>query len=134
MCPGVNETPVQQTAPSAAETRLLIAAFSRVKPLALGLSTAVVSGLALFGATGVLLVLAIGKPADYPVGPHLGRLSNVLPGYDVSWAGAVLGLAYGAAVGFVVGALLGWLLNLGHAAYVRLVLRRMRQGVIDGAL
>ena len=120
--------------PSPTETRLLVAAFSRVRPVALGLSTAAVSALALFSATSLLLIAALGDEPGTPIGTNLGRLGNYLPGYDISWSGAFIGLAYGAAIGFVAGALLGFLLNLSHAVYVRLVIRRMREGVIDGAL
>ena len=136
MSVNASETPADEVAlpPSRAERRLLVAAFSRVKPVALGLAAGIVSGLALFTATGLLLIAAIGQPADYPVGPHLGLLSNFLPAYDVTWAGALLGLGYGAVVGFVAGALLGSLLNLGHTVYVRMILRRLREGVIDGAI
>jgi hypothetical protein len=45
------------------------------------------------------------------VGQHLGLLANYLPGYSVSWGGAVLGLAYGAVVGGLTGAAIAWIYN-----------------------
>ena len=122
------------TRASPAEMRLLVAAFSRVRPTALGVSLAAVVGGGLFLATAVLLLLALGQSSEYPVGTHLGRFSNYLPGYDVTWPGAFVGLLYGLGGGFVTGACLGGLLNLSHSVYVRVVRRRMRRGVIDEAL
>ncbi len=58
--------------------------------------------LLLFLATATLLVQAV--PQDYPVGPHLRDLSNYLPGYDVSWSGALAGAFYG----FIGGAIAGF--------------------------
>lgn len=136
MCSDEMKTPVESVPlpPTPAETRLLVAAFSRVKVSALGISAAVVTGLCLFMATALLLLAALIAPTGHPVGPTLGRLSNYLPGYDVTWFGAVVALLYGLVIGFAIGAILGWMLNLSHAVYIRVVLRRLRGGVIDGAL
>jgi hypothetical protein len=46
------------------------------------------------------------------VGQHLGLLRNYLPGYSVTWGGALLGLVYGAAVGAVIGASIAWIYNM----------------------
>src|SRR5262249_23978857 len=37
------------------------------------------------------------------VGPHLALLGQFLPGYEVTFLGSVIGLAYGFVVGFVAG-------------------------------
>jgi hypothetical protein len=46
------------------------------------------------------------------VGQHLGLLRNYLPGYSVTWGGAMLGLVYGAVIGALVGASIAWIYNM----------------------
>lgn len=41
------------------------------------------------------------------IGQHLGRLAYVLPGYEVSYGGALLGLIYGFFIGYALGRVLG---------------------------
>jgi len=65
-----------------------------------------VGGVGLFIATAWLLVRG-----GENVGQHLGLLSNYLPGYSVTWGGAVVGLLYGALVGAVIGAAIAWTYN-----------------------
>ena len=113
------------------ENQLVIAAFARLRPVALGIAVGAVVGLALFVATAKLLLVATG---DGPVGPHLSKLGHFLPGYTVSWGGAFLGLGYGALVGFVAGVGLAWLLNLSHTVYVLSVRRSMRRRVMSDGL
>lgn len=55
--------------------------------------------LVIFIATSVLLIRG-----GQDVGKHLQLLRYYLPGYSVSWPGALLGLAYGACIGGVIGA------------------------------
>jgi hypothetical protein len=98
---------------------LIDVAFARLDPLALALACAAVFGLALWTATAVLLLRG-----GVWVGMHLGRLSNYLPGYDVSWSGAFVGLFEGACIGLAVGAVLAWLWNLYHRAFLALVMAR----------
>jgi len=45
------------------------------------------------------------------VGQHLVLLRNYLPGYSVTWSGALLGFVYGALVGGAVGWLTAWVYN-----------------------
>ena len=45
------------------------------------------------------------------VGQHLQLLRNYLPGYRVSWGGALLGLGYGAVLGGALGGLLATTYN-----------------------
>lgn len=54
---------------------------------------------ALFVATSVLLLRG-----GQDVGKHLQLLRYYLPGYSVSWLGALLGLVYGALLGALIGA------------------------------
>src|SRR5512145_3299215 len=78
----------------------------RLQALAQGLGCGVVAGLGLFLATNWLVVK--GGPV---VGPHLALLSQFLPGYTVTFAGSLVGLAYGFVGGFAGGYLLGVVYN-----------------------
>jgi hypothetical protein len=89
----------------------------RLHALAMGLGCGVLVGLALFVATNWLVV----KGGDV-VGPHLELLAQFLPGYTVTFAGSLLGLAYGFLAGLVGGSLLS-------AVYNRIALRAPRGGV-----
>ncbi len=66
-----------------------------------GIATGLVLGFGLFAATLVLVIK--GGPEK---GAHLGRLSQVFPGYDVTVGGAFLGLLYAFVVGYALGRLL----------------------------
>jgi|SRR5690349_20275508 len=74
----------------------------RINARAWGVALGAVLGLGLCFAT---LILVWKGGAD--VGQNLGRLSNVLPGYSVSWGGAFLGLMYGFFIGYALGRVLG---------------------------
>jgi hypothetical protein len=74
----------------------------RINARAWGVATGAVFGLGLCLAT--LVLVWKGGP---DVGQHLGRLSYVLPGYSVSYAGAALGLVYGFFIGYGLGRVLG---------------------------
>lgn len=97
---------VPEAVPAPTLEELLGAAFARYDPLALGISVGAVLGLGLFLLTAT--VLAREAPASVP----LSLLGHYLFGYDVTWSGAVIGLAEGLAVGFVFGVLLAGLINL----------------------
>lgn len=90
--------------------------------LGLALSMGVLCGMALFGATAILLLQTV--PDSYPVGPHLGALSDYLPGYSVSWVGAFIGAGYGTVIGGVVGFLIAVHWNLAHYITIGLLLIR----------
>lgn len=72
--------------------------FSRLDPVALGLSVGVISGVALFLAT-LLLVIKGGSV----VGPNLELLGQFLPGYTVSVQGSIIGFVNALLLGFVIG-------------------------------
>lgn len=80
------------------ERRLIRAAVARLRAGILALVFAMTTGTGLFVATAWLLIK--GGPN---VGATLGLLGNYLPGYAVTWPGAVVGLLYGAAIGGVAG-------------------------------
>lgn len=65
-----------------------------------GMTLGVLMGLGLFAVTAFLAV----KGGEH-VGDLLGRLSHFLPGYDVDWRGAFLGLIYFFILGNVLGRL-----------------------------
>lgn len=110
-------------APSTAaqERVMLLRAFSRLDPLALGVAIGVLFGVGIAIATAVLLI-----ESGAAVGLHLYRLAFYLPGYEVSWPGAFIGLFEGGIAGGLLGAALAWLWNGYHRMFVALVLLRER--------
>jgi len=88
--------------------------FSRIDPFALGSALGIVSGFFVFLAT-IILILKGGNP----VGLRLSLLNNYLPGYQVHWTGACIGMIGTAVVGFIFGAGIAWLRNLGVFLYTR---------------
>jgi flagellar biosynthesis protein FliR len=80
--------------------RAVLTRVVRLELLVTGVTTSVLFGLALFLPT-IFLVLKGGQV----VGPHLGLLSQFLPGYDVTVVGSIIGLAYGLVLGFALGAI-----------------------------
>jgi len=100
-----------------AEVRILARAFARIDMIALGLASGAVVGGAFFLATVWLLVK--GGPV---VGPNLSLLGQLIPGYRVTWPGALLGLAFG----FVAGFAAGWVLALAKNLTVNSFLRHAR--------
>ncbi|MDO9117012.1 MAG: NAD(P)/FAD-dependent oxidoreductase [Nitrospira sp.] len=100
-----------------AEDAVIEVAFAKIDPLALGLAVGVVSGLGIFLASAVLLLRGGAAP-----GPNLSLLGNYLFGFEVTWAGAVIGLVEAGLLGFAVGALAAGLRNwtlTGYAKFVR---------------
>ncbi len=84
-----------------ADAQALHTTLERANARAWGIATGLVLGLSLCGAT-FWLVAKDGAQA----GAHLGRLSQVLPGYSVSWGGGLIGLVYGFVIGYALGRLL----------------------------
>ena len=77
-----------------------------LRPGTLAAVFAALGALGLFAATSVLLV-----KGGQDVGKHLQLLRHYLPGYTVTWPGALLGLVYGAGVGALMGAAIARLYN-----------------------
>jgi hypothetical protein len=76
----------------------LLLAFAPLHRTALGVAGGVVLGGMIFLAT-LYLVLKGG----YPVGPNLALLGQFFFGYEVTFPGAFIGLAYGFLTGFILG-------------------------------
>ena len=71
----------------------------QLRPATLAIVFATLGAIALFLATSILLIRG-----GQDVGKHLQLLRYYMPGYTVSWPGALLGTVYGAAFGAVTGA------------------------------
>jgi hypothetical protein len=91
---------------------ILSAVFAKMDVLASAVAGAVLCATVLFLLTAILLTQAV--PENYPVGPHLSALAGYLPGYSVTWSGAVIGSLYGLALGTAAGFLVAFYWNIAH--------------------
>jgi hypothetical protein len=73
----------------------------RASARAWGIATGLVLGLGVLGATLWIVVSGGENP-----GAHLGRLSHIFPGYDVTVGGGLLGFFYAFVVGYALGRVL----------------------------
>jgi len=78
----------------------------RLNGVILGVTVGLLSGLAIF-ITTIILVVKGGEV----VGPHLSLLGQFFIGYRVTYAGSLIGFLYGFALGFVVGYLFARIYN-----------------------
>ena len=101
---------------------ILMALFARMDTVGLTVATAMVGALALFAATAILLLK--GAPPGVPVGPNLAALTTFLPGYTISWGGALTGSLYGAMSGAAVGFVLAVLWNFTHLLFIGVAVMR----------
>lgn len=97
--------------------------FARMGKFAFGISIGMVSGFFLFIAT-LFLVLKGGAV----VGPNLALLGQFLPGYQVSYPGAFIGMINMMAVGFVIGWIFAFFRNLSLAWYIYSVRKKAERG------
>src|SRR5688572_26700273 len=81
-------------------------AFAPVYKLALGAAVGFISGLGLAAVTIFHVVL------DPPGAPPLHLLGQFFYGYELSWAGALIGFCWAFFTGFVAGWFLGFVHNL----------------------
>ncbi len=88
------------------EEELVRSAVARLRAGILAIVCGLLAGTGLFVAT-IWLVLQGGKN----VGQHLSLLRYFLPGYSVTWPGALLGLFYGVLFGSLAGGLIAWIYN-----------------------
>ncbi len=89
------------------EARILRHAVARLRAAVMAVTFGATGGAGLFLATAWLVA-----KGGVNVGQHLRLLNAYLPGYSVTWSGALLGLVYGALVGAAVGAAVAWTYNL----------------------
>ncbi|MBI3796976.1 MAG: NAD(P)/FAD-dependent oxidoreductase [Deltaproteobacteria bacterium] len=113
------QLPVMASKQPRASDEIIAAAFAKLDPVAFGVAVGVVSGIGLFLMTAVLLL-----KGGREIGPNLALLRYYVPGFEVTWSGAIIGLVEVGVGGFTLGSLGAWLRNWGLAAYVTLVQRR----------
>lgn len=105
----------------------LASVFARYDPVALGSAVGLVSGAAVFVATAVLLIRG-----GEPLGPMLSLLGHYLLGFEVSWAGAILGFFEAGIGGFLFGVTLAWLINRVVDLIAESVIRECQlEGLLD---
>lgn len=103
--------------------------FQKLDPLAFALSLGLTLGMTLCLAT---LVLTLKGGAV--VGPNLKLLGEFLPGYTVTVAGSLVGLAYGFMLGVVGGGSFAYLRNMMLFLYLALVDRRIQLSLLRQVL
>jgi hypothetical protein len=120
--------PGRQSGPRDADN-LLLKAFARLDPVALGLAVGVICGLGIFVASVALLV----KGGD-PLGPRLALLGQYFIGYTVTPFGSLIGLVYGLALGFALGWTGASLRNFCLAAYLHAIRLKSRLAAVHDVL
>jgi glycosyltransferase involved in cell wall biosynthesis len=93
--------------------KLMLLTFAKLDATALGLAVGVVSGLAVWAATSVLLL-----KGGHHVGPTLQLLGQYLPGFTVTWKGSLFGFLDA----FLVGFFFGWSFAILRNLSLRLLL------------
>ena len=101
---------------------ILMAAFAKMDAIALAIALGSTWAFLLLAATVALLLK--GAPEGAEVGQHLGLIGIYLPGYEVSWSGALIGAAYAWLLGAVLGFVLAVLWNLTHYLYLTAIVVR----------
>jgi hypothetical protein len=88
------------------EEALIRSAVARLRAGVMGIVCGMFAGTGLLVATAWLVVRG-----GRNVGQHLSLLRHYLPGYSVTWTGAIIGFLYGAVVGGAIGWLTAWIYN-----------------------
>lgn len=88
------------------ERQVISSAIARLRAGIMAIVCGLLAGSGLAAAT-VWLVIRGGPN----VGQHLVLLGNYLPGYSVTWPGAMLGFVYGVVLGGAAGYLTAWIYN-----------------------
>lgn len=96
--------------------QMIIQSLAKLDGVALGIAMGVLFGFAILFATNFLLY----KGGEV-VGPNLSLLSQFFPGYEVSFAGSLVGLFYGLIAGFTAGWLIAFVRNFVLAVYMHLL-------------
>ena len=92
--------------------------FPRLDPLALGFSLGATAGVLLFAATIFLLIMGGGNLES-----HIQLLSHFVPGFSITFLGAVRGLLGLFIIGFIFGSSFAYLRNLGVFISARVIHR-----------
>lgn len=108
----------QEPATAEVVVRDLVLAFAPLHKAALGVALGLAAAVALFGITAMHLVMRPQRGLD------LSLLSQYFAGYEVSWAGALIGAAWGFFVGFVAGWFTAFTRNLVVAIWLLIVRAR----------
>lgn len=85
---------------------ILIQSLTRLDKTALGVSLGVLSGLAIFLATNLLIF-----KGGEEIGRNLILLGQYFEGFDISFTGSLVGFFYGFISGFILGWLIAFLRN-----------------------
>jgi hypothetical protein len=92
--------------------------FPRLDPVALGFAFGITAGVLIFAATLFLVITGARH-----TGPNLAVLGNFVPGYAVTYEGAVVGLFGLFILGFFVGSVFAYLRNLTVLLSARIIHR-----------
>ena len=92
--------------PGSNEREMIATAIARLRAGIMAIVCGLLAGSGLLVATAWLVLR--GGPN---IGQHLILLRNYLPGYSVTWPGALLGFVYGVLLGGVAGWLTAWVYN-----------------------
>lgn len=103
--------------------------FQKLDPLAFALSLGLTLGMALCLAT-----LALTLKGGDVVGPNLQLLGEFLPGYTVTVAGSLVGLAYGFVLGAIGGGSFAYLRNMMLFLHLALIDRRFQLSLLRQVL
>jgi hypothetical protein len=96
--------------------KLIVQSLARLDGVALGVALGTLFGLIVFLATNILIL-----KGGSEIGPNLALLSQYFIGYEVTFGGSLIGLAYGSLAGFVFGWLIAILRNIIVAIYLHLL-------------
>jgi hypothetical protein len=99
---------------------VLTAAFAKYDPLALGIAVGTVCGATVFLATAILLLRG-----GENVGRTLSLLANYFLGFEVTWVGAVIGLAWGGLGGFCIGVVTAFGINTTVSIHLARLFKRL---------
>ncbi len=94
--------------------------FARLDPVAMGVALGVVCAAAL--CLGTVILLLKGAPPGQEVGPNLANIGHLLIGYEVTWIGSLIGIAYGGLIGGALGVGFAFLWNVAHLLILSVVL------------
>ena len=115
--------------PDALARRALRLLLARLDPVALGVASGSLAGAGLALAT-LALVLKGGEV----VGPNMALLAVYFPGFHVTLAGSLVGLAYGAVSGYLLGFVFAHFRNAAVLGYVKRLRRKARREHLDKLL